>query len=160
MLKLWIGRREKEDDRYIGQPDFTFDEEIDKHCIDTDFGRRLIYACSGKARVINYVTLELPNGELLSPKELSSGTKNVFVMDNDPDSLCDLLWCGDNFFPFIAEIANHKDIEACTSRWLVPFDGCTHKNGILIMNTGKVVYNGKEFIDEVIGNRLDSIHNI
>lgn len=160
MLKLWLGRKD-DDERYIGQPDFVFDEEVDTHCIETEFGKRVIYVCSGSANVINYASLSLPNGELISPKELSSGAKNIFVMDECKDVLCDLLWCGDNCIQFIAEIANRRNIEVCTTRWILPFNSKVEfKDGILIMNTGTIVRSAKEYIDEVIGKKLDVKYNL
>ncbi len=160
MLKLWLGRKD-DDDRYVGQPDFIFDEEVDSHCIESPFGRRVVHECSGSATVINYASLSLPNGELISPKELSSGAKNIFVMDECMDVLCDLLWCGDNCLNFIAEIANRKDIEVCTTRWIMPFNSeVGYNEGIKIMNTDVIVNTAKEYIDEVIGKKLDVKYNL
>lgn len=119
MQNIWLGYKDLENE--TGNPDFYFDEFIDKRCIDTDFGRRVVTACSDVFKVMNYVTLELPTGELISPKELSSGAKSLLIMAfSDEDVVCDLVWCGENCEIFIDELASQKDITVMTSRWYVP----------------------------------------
>lgn len=79
MLKIWYGL--KQFDNEVADPDFFFfSEEMNANCIDTDFGRRVVTECSNVYNIHNYATLELPNGELISPKELSSGAKNLLIM--------------------------------------------------------------------------------
>lgn len=154
MLKLWIG--DKKFDNQIGTPDFFFDEEMDKHCIDTDFGRRVVTECSDIYKIHTYAALELPNGEFISPSELSSGAKNLLIMMfSEKDVVCDMLWCGDNCNKFVAEIANIKDITVKTTRWYMPYlRGEKFDEGILILNTNTVVRSVEEYRDHIIATGL------
>lgn len=154
MLRLWIGNKEFDND--TGEPDFYFDEEMDAECIDTDFGRRVVKECSDIESVINYATLKLPNGELVSPRELASGAKNLLIMMfSEEDVVCDLRWCGDNCNKFIAEVANTKDITVKTTRWYMPYlRGETFDEGILILNTNTVVRSVEEYRDHIIATGL------
>ena len=154
MLNLWIG--DKKFDNQIGTPDFFFDEEMNKHCIDTDFGRRVVTECSDIYKIHTYAALELPNGEFISPSELSSGAKNLLIMMfSEKDVVCDMLWCGDNCNKFVTEIANTKDITLKTSRYSNPFNSSVSFNdGVLILNTGVTVRDSREFCDHFMSTDL------
>lgn len=155
MLHLWIGEKEFEND--AGVPDFYFMEEMDLSCIDTDFGHRVLHSCSDVAKVINYATLELPNGELVSPREISSGAKTCLILMFDTeDVVCDLLFCGENCEPFIAEAANQRDITCKTSRWFFP-KKWGFKDGIHILNTDTVVHDIDEYMYHIIETGLSRL---
>lgn len=148
MMNLWLGRGDF--DNEVGDPDFYFSEFIDPKCIDTDFGRRVVKTCSDVKEVVNYATLVLPNEELISPMELSSGAKNLLIMMFDEeDAVCDLIWCGSNCESFLGEIASKRDFTVFTTRWFVPYKNSNFKDGVRILNTGKVVRSFDEYIDYV-----------
>lgn len=156
MLKLWIGR--KEFDNMVGEPDYYFSDFIDPRCIDTEFGRRVVKELSRVKTVVNYATLILPTGEFISPKELSSGAKNVLIMENDTNNaVCDMLWCGENCEKFVAEISCRKDLFVESTRWFLPYRNADFKDGVKIMNTGMVVRSAKEYLDHIYDTGLDDL---
>lgn len=152
MLKLYYGLLE--DERRVVNPDPYFNGMFDMHKIDTDFGRRVVKECSGVAKVHNYVTLELSNGEFISPEKLSSGAKNVLLMKEFPDIICDVLWCGENCEPFISEIAEERDLTVYTTRPFHPDLNYLFKDGIYFINSGNIVRNNLEYIRECIKYKL------
>lgn len=155
MLKLWVGYPgvnldvRTYDNKYIVRnPDVYFDEMYDFPKLDTEFGHRLLKDVCHIVKVHNYATLELANGELISPTSLASGVKNVLLMQDCSDEvICDLLWCGENCEPFIAELAEKKDFTVCSRREFFPnFE--QFKSGILVLNTNKVVHDIFEYWKE------------
>lgn len=157
MLKIWYGL--KQFDNEVVDPDFFFSEEMNANCIDTDFGRRVVTECSNVYKIHNYATLELPNGELISPKELSSGAKNLLIMMFcEQDVICDLLWCGNNCNKFVAEIANKKDLTVKTTRYYNPYRSeVAFNEPILILNTGDLVNNIEEFTQVFVNKIYDEV---
>lgn len=157
MLKIWYGL--KQFDNEVADPDFFFSEEMNANCIDTDFGRRVVTECSNVYKIHNYATLELPNGELISPKELSSGAKNLLIMMFcKQDVICDLLWCGNNCNKFVAEIANKKDLTVKTTRYYNPYRSeVAFNEPILILNTGDLVNNIEEFTQVFVNKIYDEV---
>lgn len=155
MLNLWIGDRDFP--VQVLNPDLYFNEFIDKHCIETDFGKRVVKECSDVKEVINYVNMVLPNGELISPNELSSGAKNLLIMMYDDEAVCDMEWCGNNCDHFIGEIAKAKDFTLQTTRWYVPFKNAEFPDGVRILNIDKVVYDIDEFLGAVVENELNEL---
>lgn len=157
MLKIWYGL--KQFDNEVADPDFFFSEEMNANCIDTDFGRRVVTECSNVYKIHNYATLELPNGELISPKELSSGAKNLLIMMfYEQDVICDLLWCGNNCNKFVAEIANKKDLTVKTTRYYNPYRSeVAFNEPILILNTGDLVNNIEEFTQVFVNKIYDEV---
>lgn len=148
MLKLYYGMLE--DKNVVLNPDNYFMDNTDLHCIDTDFGHRVLKDCVDVVKVHNYVTLELGNGELISPKDIGSGVKNLFIMKEDDTAICNLLWCGENCEKYISEIAETKDLVVCTWRPFFPDFDTMFKSGIEILNSGKVVHNGMDYLKEIL----------
>lgn len=153
MLRLWIGRHDYEN--MVDEPDFYFSEFMDASCIDTDFGRRVVTEISDVKTIVNYATMYLPTGELISPRDLCSGAKNLLIMNFDTnDAVCDMLWCGENCEKFVAEISNKRDLLVTSSRWFLPYRNADFKDGVKIENTGVIVHSAKEYLDHIYDTRL------
>lgn len=162
MLNLWIGF--KDFDNLVSDPDFYFSEFIDPACIETELGKRIVMECSDVENVVNYATMYLPTGELISARELSSGAKNLLIMAfDDDDAVCEMTFCGDNCNKFVGEIANSRDITVSTMRWYVPFsdgkekDAVYFADGVRILNTGAVVHNYDEYVDHLMETGLEKL---
>lgn len=160
MLKLWVtGYKNKSNLTYMS-PDGCFDFEIwDYGFLESDFARRLLYDCSGEIEVINYENFKRPNGLYISTREISSGAKNVlcmYALGNKGGIFYDLLWCGDNCNPYIAEVVQSNDVEAFSTRVYNPYDEVSPDFGfkVQIMETGDVVSNSDEFLDVIFENNL------
>lgn len=159
MLKLWAsGDRSKSTLTYI-PPDEYFDLRIyDYSFLGSDFAKRLLYDCSGGLKVINYETFLRPNGLYISPKEISSGAKNVLCMysrSNKDGFIYNMLWCGDNCNPYIAEVVKDKDVEAFSSRIYDPYE-CIEDTPmtVQIMETGDIVTSSHDYMSVVIRHKL------
>lgn len=159
MLKLWItdDYKTRTNLRYVSA-DVCFDYEIDDYSfLESDFSKRLLYDCSGELEVISQTTFRRPNGMLISHREIGSGSKNVLCMKylgNSYDIIYSMLWCGDNCNPYIAEVARESDVETFSARVYNPFTLVESPYEVKIMETGKIVTCGRDFLDEVISNEL------
>lgn len=139
-------------DDILDGPTSYFNFMMDFHCIDTEFGRRVVKELSRVVKVHNYASLEISTGEFISPVELSHGAKNILIMAFAEDSVVtNMLFCGDNCNKFVAEICKTKDLNLITTRLYNPWyrveDTASLDSGVRIWNTGKIVYTQVEYVD-------------
>lgn len=155
MMKLWVGIKNLYNgDDYVGEPDPYFDYEFDFENLLTDFSKEVMLKCSGGVVPITSGVLRRPNGMTIPPSCLSSGAKNVLCMKYMEDYMYEMVWCGENCESYVNSICNEKDVRICTSRIYCPFDAGGLKDGVLILNTGKVVYSSEEYFDNLDENDL------
>lgn len=141
MLHVWVGE-------YIGKgavnrPDSYFNTEFNTDLTGTDFSKRLIYECSAKSTVIAPGVFRHPIRGNYSSDKLPTGVKNILIAKYDKDAVINLLYCGDNCIPFLAEIANERDVTVSTSRYVNFFYPILQKgkfkDGVHAMNTDEII---------------------
>lgn len=156
MLKVWMGRYE-EDGVTIAKSDFYFDNMFDNNLLLTDFSRRLIEECSQGSKVIAPGVLEHPERGCYAPMCLPTGVKTTLLTMYNEEVITDMVYCGDNCIPYIVEASREKDITVYTERFIYWFE-LYCRNGvseILIMNTGNIVRNYREYFDAWIEHKDD-----
>lgn len=82
----------------------------------------------------------------IAPSYLSGGVKVLILMLKDERFMYNISNCGDNCARWILEIGKQKDITV----FLQHIMGFYGEFEIKILNTGKVVHNRREFIEELI----------
>ncbi len=89
--------------------------------------------------------IESPVLGAISPRELSGGVKTLILINNDRSHIFNASTCGDNCAKWLLKIGDSEDV-IINLRHLMDF-GNKYFN-IEIMNTGKIVHNMDEYVDE------------
>ena len=140
MLKLYIGRLGNE----LYSSDDYFKNAVDTDCILTDFGRRVIKEVD-KSEVFDRNVIISPVLGGIPPESLSGGTKALLTLYSEDDIVFRLSAMGDNCLPFLAEIAEKKDITLSTEE-IRPLFNNSMLNEVYIMNDGSIVHDMNELI--------------
>ena len=98
-----------------------------------------------KSIVVNETTIESPIFGMMSPTQLSGGTKALLLIANDKKHVFNASNCGDNCAKWLLKIAE-KDKIVVNLRHLMDFGDAEFK--IMIENTGKLVRNMRELVFE------------
>ncbi len=98
-----------------------------------------------KSRVVSESLIESPVLGAISPGELSGGVKTLILMANDKSHVFNASTCGDNCAKWILHIARDRKL-VINLRHLMDFG--TGEFKIKVINTGKIVKNMAELIDE------------
>ena len=77
--------------------------------ITTDFAREVIKGVD-RAEVIDKHLIKSPMLGMVSPVELSGGTKTLLLIENYPNMVFNASTCGDNCARYILEIAKERDV--------------------------------------------------
>ncbi|MCD7764757.1 MAG: DUF4869 domain-containing protein [Lachnospiraceae bacterium] len=96
--------------------------------------------------VISAHVIESPVLGAITPKELSGGVKVLILMLKDDSFVYNMSNCGDNCAKWILKIAAQKDLTVYLQH-ILRFDGDFN---IMIMNTGKIVHNRKEYVNALL----------
>ena len=141
MLHIWVGKYERYD--AVHKPDTYFDINFDYKLTGTDFARRLIHDCSQESEVIAPGYFKHPTRGYYSLDKLPTGIKSVLLAKYNPEVVVDLVYMGDNCFPYLAEIANKQEVTVCTGRYVKLFPPllkcCEFKGGIHVLNTDEII---------------------
>lgn len=140
MLKIWLG--EMEDSIY--NTSMYFDNTYEDSWITSEFSKRVIENID-KSIVKDVNCIESPILGLITPTQLSGGTKTLILMEHDTENIFNASTCGDNCAKWIVDIARRKDL-TINLRHIMSFrdiDGFEAE----ILNNGKIVKNMLEFID-------------
>lgn len=77
--------------------------------ITTDFAREVIKGVD-RSEVIDKYLIKSPVLGMISPEELSGGTKTLLLIKNCPDMVFNASTCGDNCAKYILKIARERDV--------------------------------------------------
>ena len=98
-----------------------------------------------KSEVIDERTIISPVFGIMSPKKLSGGVKTLLLIAYDNSKIFNASTCGDNCAEWLLKIAKDKKV-VINLRHLMDFGKGEFK--IKILNTGKIVNNMGDFVDE------------
>lgn len=140
MLKIW----------YRGGCDFMknapkyFDNVWEEEWLEDEFVKEMILDVD-KSKVISPHLIESPVLGPIPPTYLSGGVKVLILMLKDDSFIYNLSNCGDNCAKWVLKIAEKKDLIVFLHH-IMDFED---EFEIMIMNTGNIVHNGKEYINEL-----------
>ena len=77
--------------------------------ITIEFAREVIKGVD-RSEVIDKYLIKSPALGMISPEELSGGTKTLLLIKNCPDMIFNASTCGDNCARFILKIARERDV--------------------------------------------------
>ena len=98
-----------------------------------------------KSEVIDERTIISPVFGIMSPKKLSGGVKTLLLIAYDNSKIFNASTCGDNCAEWLLKIAKDKKV-VINLRHLMDFGKGEFK--IKILNTGKIVNNMGDLVDE------------
>ena len=152
MLKVYFGEMSDA----LEYPDFFFDNIFDKGYLLSEFSRNVV-SIVDKSEVKDKNVIVSPVMGGISPRDLSTGVKNVLICRYYPDRVVCFSYMGSNCLsPLFGEIVkNDLDRTVCADILYIPYN-YDYEGDILILNTGKVVSNDDEFLEEYLkwrGNR-------
>lgn len=98
-----------------------------------------------KSEVVSESLIKSPVLGMITPAELSGGVKTLILMANDKSHIYNASTCGDNCAKWILHIAKDRKL-VINLRHLMNFGTGNFKAKIL--NTGKIVRNMDELLDE------------
>lgn len=134
--------------------DGYFDSVFEDAWIDNELSKKLILDID-KSVVVHPHVIESPVLGPITPRELSGGVKSLILMAFDEDMRDCWFFgeqLGDNTTPGIIEVASivKHDIKIKVQHLLrFPKTGTFE---VLIENTGKVVHNDKEYMEQYFAN--------
>ena len=99
-----------------------------------------------KSEVIGPHLIESPVLGPIPPTTLSGGVKVLILLLKDNSFVYNISNCGDNCAKWILEIAKQKDLVVYLEH-IMQFNG---EFEIKFMNTDRIVYNFKEYLDEIL----------
>lgn len=141
MLKIWYyGGVE-----YMKDAPSYFNNVYEDEWLEDDFVKEMILDVDS-SKVISPHIIESPVLGAITPKELSGGVKVLILMLKDDSFVYNMSNCGNNCAKWILKIAEKKDLTVYLQH-VLRFTG---EFEIMIMNTGKIVHNGKEYVNELL----------
>ena len=145
MLNIYFGNMPEDRlDDYIYVTSVYFNNTYKDAWITKPFAREVIRAVD-RSEVIDERTIVSPIFGNMSPKKLSGGTKTVLLIAYDKKKIFNASTCGDNCAEWILKIAEERKVEI-NLRHLMDFGKREFK--IRVLNTGKIVKNMGELVDE------------
>ena len=103
-----------------------------------------------KSDVISSYNIYSPVLGPITPRMLSGGVKTLLLIYFMDDKVFNSSQCGDNCAKWLLEIGRRKDVTIALGH-LMEF-GDTFE--IYVVNTGKIIHNNHEYIEEVIYKEL------
>ena len=143
MLKLYYG--ELENVKYTG--DGWFENQLGVEYLETDFSKSVVKRID-KSDVYNKNIIVSPILGGIPPERLSGGSKTLICI-NYTDWIFSITAMGENCYPILAEIAEKKDIIMTCDRAMALYV-YGYYGDIYIENTGKIVSNDKDLINELL----------
>ena len=141
MLKIWYyGGAE-----YMKDAPAYFNNVYEDEWLEDNFVKEMILDVDS-SKVISPHIIESPVLGAITPKELSGGVKVLILMLKDDSFVYNMSNCGNNCAKWILKIAEKKDLTVYLQH-ILRFTG---EFEIMIMNTGKIVHNGKEYVNELL----------
>ena len=140
MLKIFIGKL----DGALSSGNKYFNHVVDESCLLTDFGKKVVKEID-KSEVYGRNLNISPILGGIPPERLSGGTKTLLTLYSEDNVIFKLSAMGDNCLPFLADIAEIKDITLCTREFRPIFENSKLKE-VLILNDNSIVRSDKEFL--------------
>lgn len=141
MLKIWYyGGVE-----YMKDAPAYFNNVYEDEWLEDNFVKEMILDVDN-SKVISPHIIESPVLGAITPRELSGGVKVLILMLKDDSFVYNMSNCGNNCAKWILKIAEKKDLIVHLQHML----RFTGEFEIMIMNTGKIVHNGKEYVNELL----------
>lgn len=109
--------------------------------ITTDFAREVIKGVD-RSEVFDKYLIKSPVLGMISPEELSGGTKTLLLIRNCPDMVFNASTCGDNCARYILKIARERDVTI--NLYHIMRFGKRFK--VKVLNDGAVVDNMEQLI--------------
>ena len=122
-----------------------FNNVYEDEWLEDNFVKEMILDVDS-SKVISPHIIESPVLGAITPKELSGGVKVLILMLKDDSFVYNMSNCGNNCAKWILKIAEKKDLTVYLQH-ILRFTG---EFEIMIMNTGKIVHNGKEYVNELL----------
>lgn len=141
MLSIYFGDMEKA----VYDTSLYFDNSYEDEWITSELAKKIIKDVD-KSEVISANCIQSPVLGPITPRTLSGGTKTLILMLHDDSRIFNASMCGDNCAKWILEIAKTKDLTV-NLRHTMNF-GKGNNFEIKILNSGRIVHNMKEYLDE------------
>ena len=131
-------------------PDFFFDNIFNKDYMAGQFSKDVVYAID-KSRVKGKHLIISPVLGAISPRDLSTGAKNVLICRYYPEKIINFSYMGTNCLkPLFREIVKENlDRTICADILYNPYN-YGYTGSILILNSNTVVTCDSEFLDEFL----------
>lgn len=140
MLNIFFGNM----DEAIYDTNTYFMNRYQDSWITKDLSKKMILDVD-KSNVVSETLIESPVLGAISPRDLSGGVKTLMLMAYDKSHVYNASTCGDNCAKWILEIAQDRKL-LINLRHLMDFGQGQFK--IKVVNTGKIVKNMAELVDE------------
>lgn len=145
MLHIYFGDLENE----IYNPEAYFINQYEDEWITADISRAMIRDIDDSV-VIDSRVIDSPVLGAITPRELSGGVKTLILMAfEDTDKIFNGSACGNNCAKWILKIAQSKEL-TITLHNIMDFGIGEFENGIKILNSGKIVKNSREYVEEAV----------
>lgn len=141
MLKIWYYGGVK----FLRDAPSYFDNVYEDEWIVDPLVKEMIQDVDSSTVVSAHI-IESPVLGAITPKELSGGVKVLILMLKDDSFVYNMSNCGNNCAKWILKIAQSKDLTVYLQH-ILRFEG---QFEIMIMNTGRVVHNTAEYVNELI----------
>ena len=131
--------------QYIHNPDSWFNNQGGRHYITGEFERQVILDID-KSKVISENVLENPIFGGISSLDISTTSKTVILVKNQPEYIFNGSRMGDNAAPWLLKIGNIENVTirlGYIMHFKEPFT-------ILIANTNRIVSTWNEYVQEAL----------
>ncbi len=105
MLRIHFGDMEDA----IFNTSMYFNNVYEDSWLTDPFAVRVIKAID-QSEVLGSSAIQSPILGIISPEKIAGGTKTILLMKNCPDLVFNASTCGDNYAPFILELAESRDL--------------------------------------------------
>lgn len=141
MLSIYFGKMEDA----VYNTSVYFDNTYEEEWLTSDLSKQMIKDID-KSEVISANCIQSPVLGQIPPTDLSGGVKTLILMANDDSMIFNASMCGNNCAKWILEIAKLKDL-VINLHHTMDF-GYGAEFEITILNSGNVVHNMREYLDE------------
>ena len=165
MLNVWVNYPSESNpelkSKTVFDVDLAYMDYGDYSLLENGYVKNMLKDVSGVTDVFSSKLLDSKFG-FMSPCRLSHGAKVLLLMmqQNVRDAGLIFLYsyCGENCDKYLEGIAKKHDVNISLTRMYIPSDEVM-KLGVRFMESGKIVYDSRGFLDEfyVLDSRLEPI---
>lgn len=148
MLHVFFGEYTK--NNYIYDPDTFFNNQSKDEWLEDELSKEMIRDVD-KSEVVGSHLIESSRLGPIPPLWLSGGVKTLILIANDDRYVFNASACGENCSKWLLEIGRRKDV-LIRLGYMMDFGDDPFE--ILIENTGLVVHNMTELMNEVVEKDL------
>lgn len=154
MLKIWMNESNCENVSVVTSPDLWYDDYQSDDILDLELAHEIIMNTSAITEIRGTNSFVTRFGSKISDDKLSEGCKCLLMMLNKECGDDNLAYClnfmGRNCESYMERIAVTSDINIVLTRPYVPTSEDCYKAGIKFMDSGKVVYNERDYLIEYL----------